>query len=210
MVCYHHDSRGNYNGWSLVYDADGVSRYISIVAKLFKFLIAKPNRKNVVKYMFAGYVIFLFESVLILFFPITLWWRLFRKGSITPRVNARLMKEKYPFYFKNHKKVDIVFLILVTVFCTFVLIWNSVPLIRDIPYYISKEYKVVEGYAMTQAVGMGEGRESDFTLIVQDIETGEEVELLCYSTKVRKGDYIKAYYLPNSHAADIVEQVSSD
>jgi len=90
-----------------------------------------------------------------------------------------------------------------------VVLWLAVSsklpsLILDIPNMVNGEYLTAEGVILYDELGGAVDRVQDREFAILDAETGEEIHhLLALSTGLRKGEYVKVTYLPNSHLATI-------
>lgn len=91
---------------------------------------------------------------------------------------------------------------------TVVVVWVTdsflYPLILDIPNVLNGEYLTAEGVILYDELGGSVDRVQDRAFAILDAETGEEIHyFLALSTGLRKGEYVKVTYLPNSHLATI-------
>lgn len=114
-------------------------------------------------------------------------------------------KELRPIYLKYRKIIERSLIIIITAFMVFVspAIISSV---LDIPYLISGEFETVEGYTISQSIGGQKDNLGEREIVIVDMYSGEKIKILCVSTGIYKNEYIKAYYLPNSGIAQIVER----
>ena len=100
--------------------------------------------------------------------------------------------------------------LLVTLFllgiCFWLTIGSLIPILKDIPYAVSNDYCKIEGIAMENSLGKQEDNIHERYVKIQNSE-GEIVRIMTLSQGIHKGEYLIAYYYPNSKIAPIVERI---
>ncbi len=122
-------------------------------------------------------------------------------------INAKGLKTDFiKFYLAHRRKMDWILFGLCCCVLIPSFIFYGFPMVLDIPSLIEDRYETVCGYAITQSVGGVKDMEEERSISIKDSITGEEIVLHCFDTGIYEGEYIKAYYLPNSHIGVIVER----
>ena len=109
-------------------------------------------------------------------------------------------KEQLAICLKLRKILEGPMKILMVLTSLFVL-WVSLPVVKDIKYMVSGEYKQITGEITNDIVK--KGRAWRDTLIISS--EGEKIELSVNSLSYEKGDIVTVMYLPNTKAGVIVE-----
>lgn len=65
---------------------------------------------------------------------------------------------------------------------------------------------MVVGYANTESTAV-KGNVRNRGVEIKDIDTGEIVEVVLYTTEIYKGDYLVIHYLPNTKYGEVVEKI---
>lgn len=77
------------------------------------------------------------------------------------------------------------------------------PLMQDIPHIARGEYLTAEGTVVSDSLGGAAGRVQEREFNIIDVNTGEEIHLVALESGLRKGEYVKVTYLPNSHLVTV-------
>src|SRR5699024_2426618 len=99
------------------------------------------------------------------------------------------------FIRKHHKKLDIIFKTIS--FIDLVLMYSEyvIPSVKDIPYVLNNEYKIIEGKAVTHSYG---GRSDRPIWVTIGNDNGNEKRLVFFFWDyVYVGDRFEIIYLPN-------------
>lgn len=107
-------------------------------------------------------------------------------------------KEQLAICLKLRKILEGPMKILMVLTSLFVL-WVSLPVVKDIKYMVSGEYKQITGEITNDIVK--KGRAWRDTLIISS--EGEKIELSVNSLSYEKGDIVTVMYLPNTKAGVI-------
>lgn len=110
-------------------------------------------------------------------------------------------KQLFPGTFEG--KEDIVVKILVLAAVVYVVVGNIVPKYKDLPYFYNNEFCYMEGMAQNYSDKSTKG---DHAVNIKEEESGEEIEVYFgYRGTIKKGDWLKVKYLPNSRQAVLLE-----
>src|SRR5699024_10188336 len=99
------------------------------------------------------------------------------------------------FIRKHNKKLDIILKVITVM--GFIVLYNGliIPSVKDIPYVLNNEYKIMEGKAVTHSYGGRSDRPIRVT--IGDANGNEERLVFFFWDYVYVGDRFEIIYLPN-------------
>lgn len=106
---------------------------------------------------------------------------------------------------RNEKKINIFVKVLVGFGIAVCWMWIAFPAIKDLPNVISEKYLEAEGKVVSWNFS-DENKEEIRAIAIMDSKTNKEVSVKVYSKGIRKGEYLKVMYLPNSEYGVIKER----
>lgn len=115
-------------------------------------------------------------------------------------------KEFIEFYRTQHKKIDLIIILILGMVIFYITIIEGIPMLRDYPLLKKNEYEVVVGYANTESTAV-KGNVRNRRVNIRDTDTGEIIEVILYTTEIYKGDYLVVYYLPHTKFGEVVDKI---
>lgn len=98
---------------------------------------------------------------------------------------------------------DIAIKIIAACMLVFVIWKAAIPMLKDVPYLIKKDFQIISGETMSQNSG---GYWKHPRITVENKETGEKMKVkFSYKMGIAKRDQVTVQYLPNSGEGLLIE-----
>ena len=154
---------------------------------------------------------FLMQYFILIF---VLIWYLYHIAKIKQKPFIKLRHSNVNARMRAEKAINAILIVTIFVFYFAVGFSRLYLQTKDIPIICSGSYEYVEGYVLnTAAERRYNSKNKKFlsrTIIVgNDIESAVGTEIYI-PDNANKGDYVKCYYLPNSHFGYIVERTGNE
>ncbi len=122
--------------------------------------------------------------------------------------NARQEDFKLLFFHNKGSIVDFIGIVFAVILFVVFLFWSR-RVFADIPHAINKDFIVATGVVVSQNAAGREDVGETRGFEIQDLETGEIINLLVFYTPIWQGEVYEVIYLPHSKAGAIVRKIES-